>query len=719
MPLLSQLPSTQAAASGVRPNPMITAHSAMSDADRAALRTRVTNTALQRFLEYPYRWTPEALANFARSPENTSFYAIATQAGDAYAFNPDARVCQALIHGAYVPVRGHEDIARELGLYDGTASGQTARDGQVIGFAVKRTPTGIEIDRMRSFFNNQLGLYRELPKELVERLRDELGDASRDWDAERKLEDETFAKMADGLPPEVKTRALELFSLCQTAVWLPQNQLPASLGTELKCARIKLGRAWGEYLAKGYQLSPEDSVAMGELKNQLQLAVKLVFRTYNLGSSIGDAVTKTIDTIDLTGVNPLVSLIDMSELGKSFFQMQATSGSSDSAPSFDRIAELLGFIDDKCTNGDEILSEALNNYLTKKHADFSALAQPMKDALCAVVLAVQEVAKLRFLNIPESLEEQLLAARCAYLKMINTFGVALDPGQQQEIQEIYASTCLMLFEQNSTQSLPFAFSDLYSIYILNKWNVSTANPAGIRIKLIQLNAWVAQQSEPIPEIDKLRKQFCRLALSQSIHLGKPKVEMAPDLTFSTFANSLPLPLKEAASRLLEAATAFVRAKDADKSQKIEALLRAKVSYQKSLTSQQNSGYSFSEQDNDALQIVKTSYDQVFETAFNFTAAYAPHGMNVSNETQMLLSFYPCSELRQIFELPGKQSSLTKAGLEKAMADIRAAAADNWSNVQSNLPALKMRYRLIAAAAFILGDDPAAPFDPAELGPTTI
>ncbi len=715
MPLIGQVPTSEDTAKGVRPNPMIPAHSKLSASDRSALRSRVTNEILKNFLEYPYHWTPESLANFSRAPEGTLFYGIATQTGEAYAFNMNTAQSQAMIHNAFsindMCTNGHEAVARELGLYSGTASGQVPRDGQVIGFAVRKTAYGIEIDRARSFFNNQLGKNRDLPNELVERLNDELGDVGRDLADELQLEDYTFGKLIENLPEEVKPCALRLFILCQTAVWSPIAQLPSSFTADLKGARIALAEAWRACISRGYQINDRDTTSINELKVQLQLAVKLAFKTYSLKKSLQDNIKKALENLDITGVQPLVSPIAKDGLGQILFQ----SGDSAKAMMGETgIAGLFNFFDDKSIDSESLLVDGVIAYLDQKLSRLSESGLPYRNFLSAILVAVKNIAMAKFCDIPRHLEDDLISARSNFMKAAQS-GSSRVSDEEIEVEEIYKSTCKMIFNSELTPGLPFAFFELFTIYSLDRRMGSiSVSSREIKGKLVRLNAWVATQPDPISGVDNLRKQLCRLAVSQSVFEGLPKMVLEPELNFGNIAATLPPSLKASAARLLNASSSFVKDPGAAKKPYIEELLRAKIDYCRTLKSFDEKNYPFTDDDKFALSVISASYINIYDRAFEFGYYSRPNGLSLSATTKSLFSAYPTTEIRNLFLVPTHLSKAPVYGIdsiEKAMAEVKSSIAISWDDIQTNLPGLKARYQLLAAAIFILNDDPNAPFNP--------
>ncbi len=257
------------------------AHSAISGSERRHLVSRVDNQRLKTFLKIPYAWEPESLSNLARAQEGTTFYGIIHNDGTAFAaashFVDENESFSTIQHELVRDGLRHETYSRMLGLYDGV-SGQTPRNGDVAGFSVLKRGRQGEIDRARSFFNCQFNSKnaRDMPNELVERLRDELGLLDDDAAEEQKIEVDVFDSMIADLPAELKIASKELFDLCQIAIWRPVAGRPALYEESLFTARKKWADQWAATTKIGFSFSPKDQIALQETKAQYRLACNIV-----------------------------------------------------------------------------------------------------------------------------------------------------------------------------------------------------------------------------------------------------------------------------------------------------------------------------------------------------------------------------------------------------------------------------------------------------------
>ncbi len=277
-------------------------HSSLKKSDRRALQCRVANAKLRQFLESPYVWEPESLSNLSRAPAGATLFGLVHMNGTAFAAAPYSASNNPLSTIHFELVRGgvtHEDLARRLGLYSGDATGQVARNGDVAGFSVRKRAKHCEIDRARSYFNYQLSSKeeREMPKELVDRLSDELCQIDDDAVEQRKIESDAYDLMISSLPQELRLACMELFHLTQIAIWHPIATWPVGYEESLLQAMKKFSQARSAAVATGCTLSSEDVKALEETIDQYRLACNIVFKlpTTVASTSLPDEISKILE----------------------------------------------------------------------------------------------------------------------------------------------------------------------------------------------------------------------------------------------------------------------------------------------------------------------------------------------------------------------------------------------------------------------------------------
>ncbi len=428
MPLKSQILSQQDAKKGLRPTPMRPLKSRIREARRRAQR-QLFSKDLTRFLAHPYRWVAEASANFARAPEGTKFYALATSEGDAYAFAP-SKEAFATIRNEFASHDGHEEIARDLGIYTGLATGQTARNGNVCAFSVEKKGNALALFSTKSYFNVQLGNDRTIPDVLEKRIKDELLVSEQDWLAEKAFEQKTFAKLVENLPPSVRAQAEATYEVCAQLIWQTPNLLLPDICQNLKNSVTAMRKVWRDCKTSGYQPGPSDSLALAELNFQIVTAAKHGFKFYQLPASDRTFFNR-FDSMDLINL----------DAGGSFvladFAIHLIESESDmNARTVGTTVAYLNFIGEfkKLSTRNQVI----NQFFTSRLKQTKNLPDPLSKS-CRELFTLLQNARDSEYDMTRDDQQVLREGRQDFLdarEQYRNLGMTLDPNNERLIDEL-------------------------------------------------------------------------------------------------------------------------------------------------------------------------------------------------------------------------------------------------------------------------------------------
>ncbi len=710
MPLFSQVPSKSEVQGGAHPTPMRPAQSKLSDAERAALRSRVSNQVLQAFLEKPYRWTPEALANFARAPEGTEFYAIANDEGEAYAFCSSDK-SHAMIHNNFGQEAGHEAIAREIGLYQGDATGRTQRNGRVVGFSVKKIGAKIELARINSFFNSQLGNSRRIPDELVERFKEELIGSEADWLAEETFEKQTFAKLAEDLPPAFKVPAIALFDLSSQVIWLAPELWPADIFSKLKQAKTELRKEWRDCLASGYQPKPSDQEALKELRFQVGTAAQHVCKIDQVYIGLQKNITMLLEADQLC----LNSDVPPGEAELAMYLLEPKSEFIE-FKNIPQLASFFEFIYETGAPTDE--TQVIERFLTSRSILAKNLPGPLKGP-CEAILTICKTAWIQdYVGMKRSDEEALFEQREEFLKAMQESHVQPRTLSEQdkilieEIKRIFRSTCERLFPDGRVFSLwvPVSFldQDLKGIFKLERADFSPDQADLACANLLSFNGWLATSGSGTAEESMLQKQLACVAFALNLAKGT-RIDLDCRLTADDLLNGSNDSLRTTISELLNATSQLA---SGHTTQKIGDLLGAIIKAQECLKQLEKNGYAFNFKENLAINAAKGRYNKTLSDEF-----YRPQIIFTNTFPESVKKLIPdeqSDEFKAIFAINPSIVPASYAEVDQAVTDFYNWVGHNWSRAAELWRLTSSIYRQLTAARYILANDPTKSFAPEPL-----